>query len=218
MTNFPSFLPSLGDSTVALHMENNRISDLKAATRQLRNNSSLSRVTQLYLTNNSLKTFSHMFLPSNLTHLHLDHNSLRHFESRDLTYFHRLLIKNQLKLKLGNNPYDCGCRGREFATFLKDWGWSGFLLDKDQVTPTCGQPGSDNSNVQGDLVEFCPSNPRSGMETMFIVVIIILALVVCILLVCICAKDHIFSIIKNKMKNLFSANNFKSNVENSEQI
>ena len=97
-------------------------------------------------------------------------------------------------------------------------GWSGFLLDKDQVTPTCGQPGSDNPNVQVDLVEFCPSNPRSGMETMFIVVIIILALVVCILLVCICAKHYIISIIKNKMKNLFSANNFKSNVENSEQI
>ena len=108
MTNFPSFLPSFGDSTVALHMENNRISDLKAATWQLRNNSSFSRVTQLYLTSNSLKTFSHMFLPSNLTHLHLDHNSLSQFESRDLTYFHRLLIKNQLKLKLGNNPYDCG--------------------------------------------------------------------------------------------------------------
>ena len=218
MTKFPSFLPSLGDSTVALHMENNRISDLHAATWLLRNNSSLSRVKQLYLTNNSLNTFSHMFLPSNLTHLHLDHNSLRHFESQDLAYFHRLLIQNQLKLKLGNNPYDCGCSSREFAAFMKDWGWSGFLLDKGQVTPSCGQHESDNPNIQIDVVEFCPSNPISEMETMFIVVIIILALVVCILLVCICAKDYVISSIKNKMKNLFSVNNLKSEVENSVKI
>ena len=136
LTKFPKFIPTIQNSTVALHLENNKISDLHTAVQHfyLPNSSRYSSIRELYLSNNSISTFDHTLLPPSLAVLNLDYNFIKHFSKQDLNYFDQLINRTRLTLRLRNNSFECSCESKDLFHFLQR---RSEVLDKDHVFPMC---------------------------------------------------------------------------------
>ena len=74
-----------------------------------------SRVTKLDLSHNYLETIGNIgLLPSNLQHLTLNDNNLRHFSEDQLVFLQKLKV-----LKLGDNPFYCNCSSLKLFEFVR---------------------------------------------------------------------------------------------------
>lgn len=115
---FPDKIPEMiGNPSISIHLENNKISNLtkvfggfKTASPKLWNST-----TQLFLSNNHLKDLNKQYLPPQLKHITIDHNKMESISEQTLGYLY-----NMTKIKLGDNPYKCGCNSSNIYHFIKD--------------------------------------------------------------------------------------------------
>merc|ERR1712080_107188 len=97
----------------------------------------MGNITSLILTDNSISNFNYKYLPSRLTRLDLDNNTLKSFTSADINFFESLIKNTSLKLKLSGNPYQCSCDSEPLFYLVKNR--ASTLVDGDQVTMDCGE-------------------------------------------------------------------------------
>ena len=104
---------------ICLHMENNIIASLTDTQLQRIFTPALTSIDiELYLSNNIVSSLDIDWLPDNLRLLYLDSNLIVSVSRNMLDTF--IKLNTSLRLKLGNNPYQCNCNASEFVDFSDD--------------------------------------------------------------------------------------------------
>ena len=121
-------------------------------------------VTKLDLSHNYLETIGNIgLLPSNLQHLALNDNNLRHFSEDQLVFLQKLKV-----LKLGDNPFYCNCSSEKLFEFVRT-SRETTIEDVENVTLNCS---SIIKLYQISTEDFCINSLRN-IEILFILVAIL---------------------------------------------
>jgi len=175
MTKFPESLvliPKESDS-IQLHLENNLLDTLMGGLEKTQ----YQNISGLYLSNNKIEEVEINMLPKELEMLTLDHNYIKTVNETKLEYFSKMIQKQQMKLKIGNNPFYCSCKNRDLFHFLKNA--ENYILDAQNVSLKCEM--KELNLLAARLHEFCETS-ISAILIAIVCAIIFLLIVICIVL------------------------------------
>jgi protein toll len=168
----PEFVPLVPKATnVTLDLSNNRIPTLKDAASAVNN---YSIITELDLSNNTIREVSPEDLPPNLSGIALADNNLTTF-SADI-----LKMRGLDWLRLGGNQYECGCQSKPLYDFLRTD--STKVRDRRNITLSC--KGKATALQDMELDDFCISTETIVLRhilPLIVFLVLLLAIVVVVL-------------------------------------
>ena len=98
---------------LTIHMENNLFKYFPSFSSK-----DVGNLTELYLSHNKLEKISSRMLLPTLKVLYLDDNQVQWISKDELSVLDKLIQTNNLSLKIGNNPFICGCENQFLYQFV----------------------------------------------------------------------------------------------------
>ena len=115
------------DVSVFLNLEQNQISTVPLA--------GLENVEELHLTGNKMREVHHHLITPRLKRLSIDNNEIRYIPANIIEKLQHKMLKNNLSVKLGNNPLQCSCSHVDLLEFVQQF--RHWISDHENVTLDC---------------------------------------------------------------------------------